>query len=490
LTFVAILAVLLIVFTVQQPHRVLPSLLPLAAVAIPVALITAYFTIPFLLYKGYLSASPYLQRWKYDSYGAQTILSWMLHGDLFDHSRLPVMTLLVVVGIASALSSRSQPAILAVVMFLFWLMVYFGRPTWGRLADLLPLHQGLLFHRFSAGVDLGAILLVGLGGDWLWSQCLRLGAQWGQALAIGIIILLMLPALHERYIYYSTNQQWMLIAENALDSDTDAKEIIDTLKTLPPGRTYAGLKTDWGNSIGWGDLRFFDLLTFYQIPAVSPPYQSLSLNSDLIWHFHDSNAADYSLFNVMYVVAPARLRLTSFFTPIRKTIRYTLYRVPGGGYAQFVQIAQWKIADSQQNLFTQNRAWMSSNDPAAASFIRWSYLGQDRGPGLNPWNLRGTITNEQVSPGRLDLIAHTQYAATLIFKMTYHPDWHVLIDLHEHPTFMVSPSFIGVTVPAGNHVVSVVYRSNRLKDGLLIVTILTLAGVIYGAVRTRPGFFP
>ena len=484
MTFVLVLAVILTFLIVQWPQRVLPSVLRLAVVAFPAAAITAYFIVPFLLYTGYLNASPYLQSWKYDSYGANTILSWLLTGEFFDHGRLPVMTILLVLGIAWALTNQIDTAILAVVIFFVWLMIYFGRPSWGQLTKLFPLHEGLLFHRFSSAVDIGAILLIGLGGEWIWRQCERLKSRfvpsdeekinWAPLVGTGIILILMLPALHERYVYYSSNDQWMRETRRSLEADHDAAEIIATLKTLPPGRTYAGLRTNWGNSMKWGDIHFYDLLTFNQIPAVSPPYGSMSLNSDLIWHFNDNNAAHYSLFNVKYAVAPAQLRLTSFFAPIKKTSRYTLYRVAGGGYEQFVHISDWRIADSQLDLFDQNRSWMLSVDPAASRFIRWSYLGMDRGPAPNPWDLRGSIINENVKPGRIDAVVRTPNPATLVFKMTYHPDWHVEIDGREQSAFMVSPSFIGVTIPPGAHVVSAIYESNRLKNALLMVVAFTL----------------
>lgn len=485
MTLVALLAVLLMFLAVQQPQRILPSILRIATVVIPAIVITAYFTIPFVLNRGYISVSPYLQSWKYDSYGANAILSWLLNGELFDYGRLPVMTLLLVIGIAWALCSRSEAAILATVLFFAWLLIYFGRPTWGQLADLVPLHQGLLFHRFSAGVDVGAILLIGVAGEWIWRQCMRLRAGWAPAVAAGVVTLLMVPAMRERYTYYSTNAGWMRTTRHALEEDHDAAEIIATLKTLAPGRTYTGLRTNRGDSMRWGDLRFYDLLTFNQVPAVSPPYASMSLNSDLIWHFNENEASHYRLFNVRYLVAPTSLKLTSFFTPIKKTSRYTLYQVPSGGYEQFVQISDWKIADSQLSLFNQNRSWMLSGDPAASRFIRWSYLGADRGPGLNPWDLRGTVINERVMPGRIDAMVRTPNAATLVFKMSYHPDWHVEVDGRERTAFMVSPSFIGTTVPPGTHVVSAIYKSSRLKDGLLTLSAVALILMLcYGSAFT------
>jgi hypothetical protein len=161
------------------------------------------------MYKGYIGASPYLPTWKYDSYGLNSILSWLLKGDPLDYGRLLAITMLVAIGVVCALTRRSETGIFALALLFIWLLLYGGRVTWGQLADLLPLHQGLLFHRFSAGVDLGAILLAGIGGEWIWRQCCRVRRQSAPAFAAGLVVLLMLPAFQERYVYYSTNAQWM-----------------------------------------------------------------------------------------------------------------------------------------------------------------------------------------------------------------------------------------------------------------------------------------
>jgi hypothetical protein len=486
MTIALVAAAILLFLAFERPRQTLPAVISLAAIALPTALLTAYFTVPFIVEKAYLSASPYLQTWKYDSFGARVILGQLLSGELFDYQRVPVMTVLIALGVASALSRRTIAALLALTLLVVWMLLYFGRPAWGALADLMPLHKGLLFHRFSGGVDLAAILLAGVGGEWIWNRCSSLPDRAASIVALVIIVLLMVPALRERAGYYAANAEWMDEARDALDKDADAAAIIQTLKSLPPGRTYVGFRSNWGNLMKWRDLHFWDLLAFYQIPALSPPYQSLSLNSDLIWHFDDNNAADYRLFNVKYVVAPSAVSFTNFFKPIKKTSRYTLYAVAGEGYAQLAHIAQWKVADSQSSLFDQSLAWMQSADMAASRFIRWSYMGTDTAGALNPWDLRGSITDEQVGPGRVEVMVKTVNPATLVFKMTYHPDWHVEIDGHEAARFMVSPSFIGTTVPAGTHRVTAVYRSNRLKNELLAIAIAVLLGLaIYGPRLAR-----
>ena len=63
-------------------------LVRLAVTGALAGVITSYFRLPFVLLKAYLSVSPYLQRWKYDSFGAGDILTWLVNGDLMDYGRL------------------------------------------------------------------------------------------------------------------------------------------------------------------------------------------------------------------------------------------------------------------------------------------------------------------------------------------------------------------------------------------------------------------
>src|SRR4029077_17646215 len=116
-----------------------------------------------------------------------------------------VLTVLLAVGIVVALLTRTALARLALALFAVFLLLYFGRATWGPLADLLPLHQGLLYHRFIGGVDVAAIMLIGLAGDWIWRTSARL-PRFGRPVAVGVLaVALMLPALLERSSYYAQN---------------------------------------------------------------------------------------------------------------------------------------------------------------------------------------------------------------------------------------------------------------------------------------------
>ncbi|HEX9445926.1 MAG TPA: hypothetical protein VGA73_17535, partial [Candidatus Binatia bacterium] len=353
------------------------------------AVVCSYMWLPYLSQTAFFAWSPYLQSWKYDSFGAGEILKWLADGDLFDFGRPPVLTVLLALGIAAALASwptrgRQRPAAengdgrpgrLALALFAVWLGLYFGRPTWGRLLDILPLHDGLLLHRFVGSLGVAAILLIGLGGECLYAkvECFMLYFQFKtqnskleihSVVASLFLLALFFPALRERGRFYALNAEWMERTEKALDSDPDSRAVLAALKELPPGRAYAGLRANWGNDLRFGDVHFYDLLTFNRVAAVSPPYSGISLNADLIWHFDERNPAHYNFFNVKYVVAPRGLPRADFWTPVRETARYVLYRAGTSGYADFVAVAERKSPPSQKVLFQQNLDWLQSGAPA------------------------------------------------------------------------------------------------------------------------------
>jgi putative flippase GtrA len=460
------------------------------------ALITSYFWLPFLLGRAYLSTSPYLQQYKFDSFGAHQILGRLVTGDLLDYGRLPVLTVLLGIGAAWALFGRTPPARLALVLFAAWLCLYFGRATYGRLADLLPLHDSLLLHRFIGGVDLAAIMLIGLGGEWLWFRLRGLAGRVRRAPPVMLaaapalaLVLLLIPAMKERAGYYALNSQWMTRAQRALDADADARTILATLQQLPPGRTFAGLPATWGKILSDGDLHFTDLMVFNQVVGALPPlYQGYSLNADLMWHFDDHNPAHYALFNVRYVVAPTGLeQLPGFLQPIKVTPRYTLYEHSTTGYAEFASVERRESVGSPKDLFFRNRAWFLSSDPGKAQFVRYDYPSSRTEPlevVPSACPAIGTITAERESAGMLDIVTQCSGASTLVLKMTYHPNWQVTVDGRRTPTFMVSPSFIGLNLPPGQHAVHAAYQATSYKTALAFFGLaIALALVLFLPAR-------
>ncbi len=486
----------------------------LVSAGIPAAVLSAWLWLPFIAQPAFLGASPYLQTEKYDSYGAPTILGWLVTGDLMDHGRLPVITALVALGVIAALFLRRTPiARTALVLFVVWLVLYFGRPTLDGLVSLFPMHDGLLLHRFIGSFELFAIVVIGIGAAWAYERAssslpssirnrLRLGPSRGLspalrvALAGAVALLMLAPAMAERASFYASNTSWMRQTQAAIDSDLDARTILSSLRTRPPGRVFAGLRsTGYGPlmdfKLPFNSVRFSDLLVYSGIPVVAAPYSSLSLNADLIWDFAIDRPEDYQLFDVRYVVAPSGTAMPAFLQPITRTTRYVLYAAPTTGYAIYGAIVDRESFHTQRGLFAVNRPWFNGADPAALRFHRFDFPAASDGPTApleSAGCARPAYTYERVLPSRIDVVVGCPDASTLIFKVTYHPNWHVTVDGRDADTFMVSPSFVGVSLPAGDHFVTAEYRSTPIKAPLFALAVLLLVAMLAVpfAPRLRP----
>jgi hypothetical protein len=463
----------------------------LGLVTVFVLVITSYMWVPYLQLSAYLSVSPYLQPEKYDGLGAPKVLTFLFSGQLFDDGRLPILTFFLGLGIVYVLLQRTRMGIAAVALFVVWLVLYFGRPTLGVLVDLLPLHETLFIHRFIGGVHLAGIVLIGLGAGWLWELAMRSWRPWvPAALAVSAAVLLWAP-IQERAAFYLQNLDWMQQTRAAIEGDADAQAMIDAVRALPAGRTFAGLRTDYGPSmnfaIPFNSVRFSDLLIFDQVESLTPPYNSLSLSSDLLWDFNYQRAEDYDLFNVRYAILPADLAAPSFLAPIKRTQRYALYAAPTSGYSEYVTVTKRDAIATSTALVRANRPWVLAADRTARGFIQWDYPATSVKGAPSAPSCRGTsVRDDSIRSGRIDVVAACDTPGTLLIKVTYDPGWHVTVDDVPADTFLLSPAYLGVTVPAGTHSVAARYTTAPSKMPLLILGLLAL---VVAVPITRRGRF-
>jgi hypothetical protein len=486
LLFAYMMAISAFVVALSAPWRLFPMrAIRLAVTGVAAGLLAAYMIVPAALSAYWLNVSPYLETYKYDSFGAGPILQWLVTGQLLDGDRLPVLTILLAVGIVAAVVTRSRPALIGLALFAVWLVLYFGRPTLGGLVDLFPLHNTLFFHRFISGVHLAAILLIGAGGAWLW----ELVAPWRGTLRVAAVTaglaFVLVIAMRERADYYALNAIWLEQTKAAIARDIDAAAIFDTLAALPPGRVYAGQRTDWGNELDFGltfsTARMHDLITFREIPSLAQPYQGPSLNSDLVFDFDPTDPAQYAVFGVTYVIAPSTRQLPDFLKPLRRTPLYTLYSAPASAAARYATVADTVRVASPSELLPVMRGWLLGPLPAAGKVLRIDFPASPAGPtgvGAPGCDSGGTIGSERIEQSRVTVVATCPTAATLVFPITYHPNWHVTSDGIALSTFMVSPSEIGVTLAPGRHTVVAEYRSTPIKTPLLIVGGLVLGALV------------
>ncbi len=450
--------------------------------------ITAYMWVPFIQLAPFMNVSPYLQPEKYDGFGAPRVLALLFTGELFDAGRLPILTILVGVGAVATVVRRRRLELSVLALFAVWVVLYFGRPTFGSLYDVLPLSQVLLIHRFSGPVHLAGILLIGIGAGWLWELVMRVRGPWIPFAAAAVAAIALVPAMRERAAFYEQGSVWMQQTRDAIVQDGDARAVVAAIRGLPRGRVFSGLRTDFGPRLNFGitfnSARMSDLLVFEGIDVVSPPYSSASLSSDMLWDFRYTRAEDYDLFDVRYAIVPAGLPVPTFLRPILRTGRYTLYEAPTSGYGEYVSVGERRAARAPGDLISQDRAWLLAADRTSRGHIQWDYpAATPGGPAVASACARGSTRDERVEAARVDVVASCGAPGTLLLKVTYDPGWRVTVDDVAVDTFMLSPAYVGVSVPAGTHTISARYVGVPSRMPLLGAGMVALCAAVVASRR-------
>jgi hypothetical protein len=466
-----------------------------------VAMLTSYFVVPFLLDGAYMARSVWEDPSKYNSLGHERILGMLLRGELFDYGRFPSLTLLAGLGLAVCVRRwREARYRVPLALFVLWLVLYFGRPTWGSLLDLLPLSREMQFHRLIAGVHLAGIFLIGIGlaVPWTWALARR-DARYLLAPAL-LTALLLFPVYRERATYLSENARSMAASRTASTTEQqDISALIEWLRGAPPGRIYAGLAGTWGKDYRVGAIPVYALITQAGLDGFGRLYHALSLTGEIATLFDERRAEQYNLFDIRYVVAPRDRPMPDFLTPVRDFGRHRLYQVQTSGYFDLVGTSTTFVG-GKSDFYPPAARWLASDEPrvkehptlvfgASSPDFQTSFpLAQaealiPRNP-MPPEPPRGQVVDERVESNAYTARVDVLRDSLLLLKATYHPNWHAFVDGVETPTVMLMPSYVGVPVAPGPHLVRLEYRPQTLRYILMLLGLLAL--LLTAAAEWRP----
>ena len=472
-----------------------------------VAVVTSYFLLPSFLDRtySYLGPSVWEPPEKLNSYGHSWVLHTLATGDLFDFNRFPSLTILMVVGFVICLWRwREERYLVPLAVFMFWLLLYFGRPTWGVLLDLLPLSRDLPLHRLIAGVQLGGIFMmaIALAAPWRWAVS-RAGVQYLVA-PLALTALLLFPVYGERASYLTLNARLMRESQQAMAAeDQDLSALFEKLNQLPPGRVYAGQRNNWGwDYIVGCCIPVYALLNAEGRDNLGFYPHAHSLNSEGLVLFDENRREHYNLYNVRYVVAPQGRAFPEFVRPLQDFGRHRLYRVETTGYFDLVGADQ-AFAGDRTGFFQGVSSWLASDLPSVKQHPVVIIGGSGRikgGPEPLPLAQAGDLIPKlevPTSPHRGEVFAEAvgdnffaadvtvERESLLLLKATYHPNWRATIDGVETDIVMLMPSFIGIQLSPGDHQVRFEYRPRRLRMILLVLGLFTLPMIAVGEKRGK-----
>jgi hypothetical protein len=467
-------------------------------------LIISWVVVPLLLDGLWTSQSEFRQgTTSFDSFGAPKVLGWLFTGQLFDAGRLPIVTALVAVGtFVCIIRFRTDERARALLGFMgLSLILFSGRPTFGPLLNLLPGSHDLLLHRFIVGVHLAGILLAGVGGAWIAlamaSMLRRRASAASPALRMTTIVVVascvLAPAWVDRLAFGRDPGAASVLYRTTGARDLAAiRTLVEEAQALGPGRIYGGSNTNWGLRERAGKVPVYAVLLASDADALGFAGRTTSLSSDFEVEFDDADPTQYELFGIRYLILAAPRLPSVPATLLDREGGYALWEVETGGYLDVVDTVSPAIEADRTNLLTQAGFFLTSDLLRDARYPTIAFAGQRAAPpslrsGEAPSGSAGSVQREDAAPadGEFvgEVVAHR--TAVVILRSSFDPRWEVTVDGVSVPPEMVAPSFVGATVPAGEHTVAFRYRPFPRYDLLFAIGALTFLGLWVGPGRVE-----
>jgi len=409
-----------------------------------------------------------------DSYGARKVLGWLVSGELFDHGRWPVLTILAGIGlVVTVVRARRDPASRAILTIaVVSLLLYFGRPTLGAIIDVLPAHDDLFLHRMIVGVHLAGILLAGVGIAFLGRAGVDAVKRVGRpvptpVLAVaGVVaaVVLLAPAWTQIRAYDDLDRTW--IEQQRAAENTDGADFASLVAMVTPtnDRIYAGGRANWGTGYTIFDVPAVIELTNLDANGVGFTGRLPALTEPSEGRFDDTNPAHFELFDVRYEIEPTDRPPPPGGTLIASAGRHRLYSIPTTGLLQVVDTTA-PIATTRQGIDAAVNPFVRSDAAARGEYPLLTIDGVQRGTPTLPTNAPVPTTpagsvqlvSGPGADGVVDGTVTANRAAAVVLKMSAHGRWHATVDGAPAPLSVVAPGFMAVDVPAGSHHVAFTY---------------------------------
>lgn len=468
-----------------------------------VFLLLGYWILPILLHGNYHNISFWDPVWKFDSYGAIPTLTRLFNGELFDFGRLPILTILIFLGLFSIDHWPFS------ILFIFWLLMYFGRTTWGGLIDLVPGMADFHLSRFIVGLHIAGLFLAPIGVEWIFSKI-----KFVKYILLVLLVLLVFP----QTIRYATHND-VLIQQANTNYDkqiADADLLINDLKSListHPGRVFAGRGGTWGKDFRIAETPYYMYLSTYGLPTILWLPETWSPNSDIEQYFSEDQEKDYNLYNIRYVVAPPDQETQPFWKKIQETPSWILYSVDTDGYIT-TGIKPAIVSVSKENFINLVRLWIQSDYHKQGLFPELTFdRDYPKTTGLPNFKMLDEVTyqvpdgskhnlfseppsylGDLSNLGNLKILSQSQEAdmvfrasveisedcteCLIILKQSFHPSWQATVDGKRAKTLTVFPFYTAIKLETpGIHEVVFSYKVSGLKIFLLAISLINCLGV-------------
>jgi uncharacterized membrane protein len=480
--------------------RCAERLVRLVTISLPALVLMSWFLIPLFRSTQIINHSRWEDATKWDSYGAPFILRELLSGRLLDFGRLPVLSILIAIGaVVAAFCYRDDRAKRLLALCGLWLVLFFGRETWGHLVAFAGVPADLHMHRLEAVFELSAVLLGAFG----LTQLVELVAKRSRMFALigcAAIAAAVLYMGADRIGYLKLNATWgeqNLASYQSERGDLEAAfSDVRGILAVRPGRVSAGMPSNWGHDFKIGSVPIWAFLSREHFDQPCFLYHAMSKTSDIMVLRDDSNRSHDIVFGIRALVAPANQPMPPYM--LRRSVhgRFAVYETSAEGYFGVVDIAAHYVGRASTD-YDPSSAWLTSNlmqwglvvslDPRATigpALERWEALPN---PNSQQEGLRGRVLTESKVGETYSARIDVNRPAYAFVKITWSPDLVATVDGQPAKVIHVTPGFGAVPIPAGQHDVVVRYQPGPLKPVLFVLSIgaFVLGCFAFGAPKLR-----
>jgi hypothetical protein len=497
-----------VLWILVKPSRFLERLRRAFVVGFGGFCLAAWAIVPLIVYRSWASINEFLQR-SVDvrSYGWRQVTTWLFTGRILDYDRIPVITILAGIGFLACVVRwrRDLKSIALILVFLVSLVLFFGKATFGSLYNLLPGSKDIFTRRFIIGVQLGGVLLAGLGAvilarllfsgarrvtkngidGWLAHRWRRIVARF---LVAGLVIGATAPMWTEIASTDSADASLIARQRAATTAEKEVNQLVATTRAIGGGRVYAGMSFwGWGANFRVGLVPVSEYLSNDDVDEIGFTNRTASLMSDPEAYFNDANPADFALFGVRFLILPIGHKAPLGARLLQRAGPYQLWILPENSYIQVVDTYGPALVEDKTRMGADSASFVLSDLASRGLYPVVAYDGRQAAtPTLAsakpPKGQAGKVLDEtdNLVEGEASATVTANRTAVVLLKVSYDPGWTATVDGKTEPTEMIAPAYVGVRVGPGTHVVRFQYQALTYYPELFALALLTLAGLGLG----------
>ena len=500
--YLAFMAIGIMPFLIRKGLR---ARLLRGAVLLAVSLLaSAWIVVPLLRYARWAGINQTLSRTPMvNGYGAGQTMTWLVTGRIFDAGHLPVISLLVLAGLAAAVlqwrtagpTGLVSPGRALVALLCASLLLSFGRTTFGSAVSIIPGGSDVFFRRFLMGAQLAGIYLAGLGAAAVGEQAPRLAARlahrdlarltWAPA-GVGAVaaVAYLFPAWHYAGTMAALNSVDIHFQQLAQSGEPQINAAATYIKQHGGGRVYAGSPADWGQHYTAGFVPMYAYLESQDVDEVGYTLRTASLMTQPEYHFDGGQPGDYAVFGIRYLLLPA-VPATHRPPPGAILVLHgnllRLYELPGDSYIRVAETVG-SITANRANIGSQTISYLRSQQPAQDRYPTIAYGGAPAAkPTQSPVTTAaprppGTVLTENadLANGTATAVVHLHRRAVVVLSASFDPGWSATVDGHPTATQMVAPALVAVAVQPGTHHIEFHYTGFAYYPELLALAMIAL----------------